>query len=100
MKHTFKTRLSKDTEPVSTVAEINWDGVTQEQIVELASRSVIIDQQKMYRDAGHVPAEDTIAVADILAGKRAPKDPMVAATKAIGKLSKEEREALLLKLMA
>jgi hypothetical protein len=65
-KVTFKTRISKDGAVVSTAASINWEGVTKEQMQELASRSVIIAQQAIYRTSGVIPATDTIEVAALL----------------------------------
>jgi hypothetical protein len=70
MSTTFKTRITKGGDAISTVATIDWSGVTDEQVQKLAERSVIIATQAMYRTAGKVPATDTIDVAKMLTRER------------------------------
>ena len=67
---TFKTRLVAKGVQFATNASLNWDGVTKEQMEELASRSIIIATQSMYRTAEHVPAKDSINVAELLKRER------------------------------
>ena len=99
MKAIFKTRLVANGDRYETVADIDFANVTDNEVRELAKRTVVIDQQKIYRDVGKVPTTDNISVRDQLDGKRAPKDPMIAAMVAIQKLSPELR-AMLLEQMA
>lgn len=66
----FKTRLDKKGEPVTTTATVDWKGVTDEQLKELAIRSVIIAQQAIYRTSEVIPTEDTIEVAKVLSRER------------------------------
>lgn len=66
MTTTFKTRVSKSGTASTTVATVDWSGVTDEQLQSLALKTIVISQQAVYRTAGHVPATDTIIVADML----------------------------------
>lgn len=67
---TFKTRLAKGSDATVTQAVIDFTDVTNEQMEELATRSVVIASQAVYRTAGIVPATDTIRVADMLKRER------------------------------
>ena len=69
MDRTFKTSMTKGSTRVETVATIDFAGVTQEQLEELAAASVIIMQQAIYR-AGSIPATDTIKVLELLKRER------------------------------
>ena len=66
MNTIFKTRLEKGGNVFTTTATLDWDGVTQEQLRELAARSVIIARQAIYRISGIIPATDAIDVAALL----------------------------------
>ena len=70
MKLTFKTRLEKGADAVQTTADIEWSGITPEQMQQLASRSVVIMLQATYRIAGSIPTTDTVNVADLLKRER------------------------------
>jgi len=67
---TFKTRLAKGGDVVITNAAIDFTDVTTEQMEELATRSIVIASQAVYRTAGIVPAHDTIKVSDMLKRER------------------------------
>jgi hypothetical protein len=100
MTTTFKTRITKTSTPVETVATINWEGVTDEQLKELAERAVVIATQAAYRTAEHVPATDTIEVVKMLV--RAPRAARVLTTTdvvaSVGNMTPEQR-ALILKML-
>ena len=81
------------------VCEWNFDfaGVSEEQLVELATRSLIIEQQRVFR-ASSAPDKDRIATIDVLEmleKERGPVDKVQRARGALRKLSKEEILALL-----
>jgi hypothetical protein len=99
MTTTFKTRITKGGDAVSTNATIDWDGVTDEQMQKLAERSVIIATQAMYRTAGKVPATDIIDVAKMLTRERGSfKSTPESVVATVGKMTPEER-ALILKML-
>jgi len=62
----FKTRLSAASTAITTTATIDWKDVTDEQLKTLATRSVIIAQQAVYRSSEIIPTKDTIKVAELL----------------------------------
>lgn len=99
-KVTFKTRLAKGGDAVSTVATIKWEGVTTEQMQELASRSVVIAQQAIYRTSGVIPATDAIDVAALLKREKGalkldtPEARAAAFTRLVAKMTPAEKAAL------
>lgn len=100
MEKTIKTRLTKGANVHETKLVIDFTDVPQEQLEELAARSIIISTQANYRAAEVVPPTDTVNVAELLkrertGGKKA--TPESIAAKAL-KMSPEER-ATLLKLL-
>ncbi len=98
MDKVIKTRISKDSEPVETKLHINFDGVTEEQLHELAARSIIIATQAIYRTAGNVPATDAVDVMELL--KRERKGAVATPENVANKLKKmtPEERALVLKM--
>ena len=94
----IKTRVSKGGDVHTTSLTIDFEGVTQMQMEELAARSIIIATQSMYRTAESVPATDTVVVADMLRRERkgATATPENVANK-LKKMTPEER-ALVLKM--
>ena len=101
VEHTFKTKLNKDdVNSTTTVATVDWTGVTTEELQKLALKSVVIEQQAIYRISGKIPATDTIKVKELLSKTR---QPFVATPESLAarasKMSKEEKEALIAKLM-
>lgn len=73
-KHEVDTRLTKGGKSYTTKLTLDWAGVSEDEMQELASRSVIINAQRIYRDAGKVPTgEHTEKVRDLLDGKRPPR---------------------------
>ena len=61
---TIKTSPKKGADETETQLTIDWD-VTQEKIVELATRSVVITQQSKYRRDGIIPKSDNVKVSTI-----------------------------------
>lgn len=99
MEKTIKTRLDARSEKVETKLTLNFDGVTEEQMKELASRSAIIAWQSKARAEGTIPTEATFNVAEVFERKpRGPVDPVQAAKAALAKMSEEERAAFLASL--
>lgn len=102
-KQTFKTRLSKDGEQFVTNATFDFDGVTVEQLQQLAIKTLVINAQAIYRAAGNVPHVDNIKVADMLARERSTggRAPSVATlVKNISKMNDADKAAMLALLTA
>ena len=73
-KHEVETRLTKGGKSYATKLTLDWAGVSEDEMQEMAARSVIINAQRIYRDAGKVPTgEHTEKVRDLLDGKRPPR---------------------------
>ena len=103
IKQTFKTRLTKDGEQYTTDATFNFDGVTVEQLQQLAMRSLVISAQAVYRTGEHVPQHDNIKVADMLARERGVGGKVMSVEKLasnIGKMSAEDKARMLALLSA
>jgi len=64
-----KTKLNKDSVAIETELDIIWDGVTETQLRELATRSVVIQWQSIQRIAGAIPKTDELKVAELLVKK-------------------------------
>lgn len=100
MQTTFKTRVSKGGDAITTVAIVDWNNVTEEQKNELAMRSVTIMQQAVYRTSGVIPAKDTIHVAELLKRERGavkldtPEARAAAFTRLVSKMTPAEMAAL------
>ncbi len=95
MEVKFKTKLTKDGEGKETLAALNFDNVTPEQLHELAKRSVIIILQAQYRAAEHVPEVDEVNVADLFKRESKAKASPDKVKAAYDKLSPEEKAAVL-----
>jgi hypothetical protein len=94
MEKTIKTRLSKSGDQHETKLVIDFTGVSEEQLHELAARSIIIATQAMYRTAEVVPATDTVVVADMLARERKTAATPQSMAKRVEKMSPEQKREL------
>lgn len=97
-----ETRLAKGASPVETDLTLDWTGVTPEKMKELAERSVVISVQRVYRDAGKIPATDKIIVKDFMEGKGRPERQLTPekVLANVEKMTPEQRAELLKKLQA
>lgn len=82
---------------------LNYENCTREQLLELASRSMVINLQRQFRSEKGTDDKwnnRTFDVAEVLAEskKRMPVDPRVAALKLLGTMNEDEREAFLAEL--
>jgi 2-hydroxychromene-2-carboxylate isomerase len=69
--HKFSTKVNKDAATgIETQATIEWD-VSQDIILAQAARSLVIDQQALYRISGTIPTKATLKASEILAAKKA-----------------------------
>lgn len=93
-----KTKPDARAEHVETSLEINWEGMEREDIIALAEQTLVIKLQGGWRKNG-IPSECKVNATDHKVGVRAPRKPADLAA-LIGKLSPEERNALLAKLTA
>lgn len=94
---TIETRLAKGSPAVKTDLTLDWTGVSPAQLQELAERSLVISVQRVYRDAGKIPAKDSIKVADFLQGKGRP-EKVITPEKILAtaeKMSEEDKKKLL-----
>ena len=69
LSKTVKTRKSATSPQIETQVTVDFSGVSQEQMERLASATVIIDEQAVWR-AGTIPSKATIKVAEQLARPR------------------------------
>ncbi len=99
MERIIKTKLNKDAAPAETHVVFDFEGVSEDELKELAVRALVIGAQATYRAAGSVPAEDRIAVAEVIHAKRVTGSPLTKAEKLVAKLTDAERAALLESLM-
>lgn len=90
---TIKTRVSKDVEPIETILSIDFD-CTEEQLKELAQRSIVIQYQSNLRASGIIPKEDTLKVSDLF--KRTPRAKKVQTPEDIVAMAKANPELLAL----
>lgn len=95
----MKTRLNKDAEPKITQLKIIWDG-TEEQMQELAKRSIVIAVQSNFRAAESVPSEHTVKVSELF--NRAPRVAKALTAEQVAERAKANPEFLaeLKKLLA
>ena len=98
--HDVDTRLVKNGKIFTTNLTLDWAGVSEDEMQEMAARSVIISAQRIYRDAGKVPTgKHTEKVRDLLDGKRPPRVISVERLAAdAGKMKPEEIAALVKEL--
>lgn len=67
------TRMVKGGAEHKTDLTLDWTGVTQDQLKEWAGRTVIISAQRVWREAGKVPAREVLKVKDFMEGKGRPE---------------------------
>lgn len=60
------TRLTKDSDKQATVLTLDFAGATREQLIGLATSTLVIDWQAVQRTAGSIPAKDTVLVTEFL----------------------------------
>ena len=86
--HVIKTKLTKNqAEPSKTELVIEWDA-TEEQLRELATRSVVIAVQSNYRAAENIPAKDTVKVSELFT--RTPRTAKAMTPEAIANKAKAD----------
>lgn len=95
---TVKTKPDARAEAVETALTINWAEMEREDLIALAQQTLVIKLQGQWRKNG-IPATARVEAHEHKVGVRAPRKPADLAA-LIGKLSPEERNALLAKLTA
>ena len=95
---TVKTKPDARAEAVNTAVTIDWSNMNRDDLIAMAQQSIVIKLQSKWRKEG-IPSEANIDAAEYKVGVRAPRKPADIAT-LIGKLSPEEKAALLAKLTA
>jgi hypothetical protein len=93
------TKPSKDAESIKTNLTINWEGMSQEDIVALAQQALVVKLQGAWRKNGIPNGDFTVNATDYKVGTRAARKPADLATM-IAALSPEEKAALLARLTA
>ena len=103
---TRNTKTSKGGKQYQCHWVLDYSGVTKEQLLSLATRGIVIDKQREFRDAkpserGDL-AEQTIDVGAFLAEtkSRKPADPRAAALKLLAGMNPDEIEALVTEAQA
>lgn len=93
------TRPEAGAEGIVTNLTINWEGMTQEDIVALAQQALIVKAQSNWRKNTIPSGDHEVNAVDYKVGVRAPRQkPDLASL--IAKLSPDEMKALLAKLQA
>lgn len=95
---TVKTKPDARSEARETALTINWEEMEREDLIALAQQTLVIKLQSSWRKNG-IPETARVDAHEHKVGVRAPRKPADLAA-LIGKLSPEEREALLAKLTA
>lgn len=93
-----KTKADARSEAITTNLEIDWSKMERDDLIALAQQTLVIKLQGGWRKNG-IPTELKVDATDHKVGARAPRKPADIAT-LIGKLSPEEKAALLAKLTA
>lgn len=93
---TCNTRIKTGAPKQATNLTIEWDGMTEDDIRDLAQQSLVIKLQGGWRKDKAVPDEASIKAVDHKIGTRAPKRPFDLAA-ALASLSPEDRAAVLAK---
>lgn len=93
-----KTKPDARSEAVTTSVTINWGEMEREDLIALAQQTLIIKLQSGWRKNG-IPTEIRVEAHEYKVGARAPRKPADLAAM-IGKLSADEKAALLAKLTA
>lgn len=70
---TVSTRLVKGGPEHKTELTLDFAGVTQDQLKEWATKTVIISWQRVQRDAGKIPAKEHVKVKEFMEGKGRPE---------------------------
>lgn len=95
--HTVKTKANARAEAITTNLSVDWEGMSQEDIIALAQQTLIIKVQSNWR-AGTIPTgEVEVKATDFKVGARQPKKP-ADILGLVQKMSAEERAALLAQL--
>ncbi len=95
---TIKTKPNARAEAVQTSIVINWEGLSQDEIIAMAQQSLIVKLQSKWRAEENIPTgEVTVNATDYKIGVRQPKKAADIFA-IVGKLSAEEKAALLAKL--
>ncbi len=94
-----KTKPDARAEAVTTNLTINWEGMTEDDVRALAQQALVVKLQGGWRKNGIPAGDHEVNAADFRVGVRAPRSaPDIVAL--VGKLSPEEKAALLAKLTA
>lgn len=94
-----KTKPDARAEAVTTNLTINWEGMTEDDVRALAQQALVVKIQGGWRKNGIPAGDHEVNAADFRVGVRAPRSAPDIATM-IGKLSPEEKAALIAKLTA
>lgn len=91
------TKADKASAAVTTQLVINWEGMTESEVRELAQQALIVKLQSGWRKNGIPEGECKVNAVDHKVGTRAPRGPVTAA-QLLAKLSPEEKAKLLAQL--
>lgn len=92
--HNVKTKPDARAAAIETALTIDWEGMEREDLIALASQTLVIKLQGAWRNNGIPAGEHTVKAVDHKAGVRAPRKPTDVFA-AVGKMSADERAKLL-----
>lgn len=92
----INTRPEAGAEAVETKVTINWENMSQENIIALAQQSLVIKLQAEWRKDGIPAGEVEVDANDYRPGTRSERKPNLEAL--VAKLTPEQKAALLAKL--
>jgi hypothetical protein len=96
---TVDTRPAAGAEAITTELTIKWEGLTADEIQQLAQQALIVKLQAKWRKDGIPSGAHEVNASDYRPGVRAPRGPASVET-LVAKLTPEQRAALLAKLSA
>ncbi len=96
---TVSTKVTKDAEaPIKTDLTIDWEGLTQDELVAMAQAALVVKWQSGARTNG-IPVKAEIKATDYKVGTRAPRK-VLTIEEQLAALTPAERQALVDKLLA
>lgn len=91
------TRANKDSEVITTNLSINWEGMSNDDLIALAQQTIVIKLQGAWRKNG-IPTELKVNATEHKVGVRAPRSPQ-SLDSLLAKLTPEQRAELAAKLL-
>ena len=91
------TKLKAGEAASSTELNIDWDGMSTQDVQDLATQALIVKAQARWRKAGTIPETADLKASDYKVGARAPR---LTIEQQVVTMSTDDRKALIAKLQA